>query len=157
MSAGTAVHSRIVVLVVVGDQRWALPLDAVERVVAMVAVAALPASPAGVRGAINVHGEPVAVLDLDLRLGRPARDHGVAAKLVLLRTPRRRVAVPVDDVLGVVALDAAAIGPPGAGIPALVGGVAALDDGVLLITDVNTFLSAAEDAAVAAALEAVRT
>lgn len=150
MSEGTGVQPLEVVEVVVGDQRWALPLDAVERVVAMVAIAALPASPVGVRGAINVHGEPVAVLDLDLRLGRPARDRGVADMLVLVRTPRRRVALPVDDVLGVVEVDRAAVGP--AASPGPIGGVAALDDGVLLIFDVNAFLSAADDAALEAVL-----
>lgn len=155
MSGATVVQTREVVQVVVGDQRWALPLDAVERVVAIVAMAALPDSPAGVRGAINVHGEPVAVLDLDVRLGRPARDRGVAGRLVLLRTPRRRVAVPVDDVLGVVALDPATVGPHP--LPGPIAGVAALDDGVLLIADVGAFLSAAEDAALAAVLEATPT
>ena len=68
-SAGDDVE---LVAVDVGGQSWALPLAAVERVVGMVAVSPLPESPAGVRGAINVGGEIVPVLDLDLRIGRPA-------------------------------------------------------------------------------------
>ena len=67
----------------------------------------------GVRGAINVHGEIVPVLDLDVRIGRPAREHGGRAPgCVLARTSRRRVALAVDEVLGVIEVDAAAIGPP---------------------------------------------
>lgn len=154
--SGSETHLRAVELIV-GEQRWALPLDAVERVLAMVAFTALPASPIGVRGAINMHGRPVAVLDLELRLGRPLRTYGTDAKLVLVRTPRRRLALPVDEVPGVVSIDRAAIGPADAGMPAPVGGVAALEDGVLLISDVEAFLTAAEDEVLAAALDEMAT
>jgi purine-binding chemotaxis protein CheW len=136
----------------VAGQRWALPLASVERVVGMVAISALPDSPAGVRGAINVHGEIVPVLDLDLRLGRPARERGTRAQLVLTRTSRRRVALPVDDVLGDVEVDGAAIGPPPEAVPAPLAGIAALPDGVLLIYDVDALLSAGDERAVDAAL-----
>jgi purine-binding chemotaxis protein CheW len=60
------------VVAVFSGRRWALPLTSVERVVPMVAVSPLPQSPLGVRGAVNVHGDVVPVLDLDARIGRPA-------------------------------------------------------------------------------------
>jgi purine-binding chemotaxis protein CheW len=137
------------VAVVVGDQRWALPLHAVERAIPMVEIAPLPGSPTGVRGAVNVHGEAVPVLDLDARLGRPSRERGVRATLLLAHTATRRVALPVDEVLGVVSVARAAIGPPPDAVPAPVGGIAALDDGVLLISDVDAFLTAEDEAALA--------
>jgi chemotaxis signal transduction protein len=140
------------VAVDVGGQCWALPLACVERVVGMVAVAPLPESPAGVRGAINVAGEIVPVLDLDVRIGRPERDRGVNARLVLAHTETRRVALPVDEVLGVIAVDAAAVAPPVENVPAPIAGTAALDDGVLAIYDVDAFLTAADEEALAAAL-----
>lgn len=151
---GDAELSRAVELVEVevDGQRWALPLAAVERVVSMVAVSALPESPTGVLGAINVHGEIVPVLDLDVRIGRPARDRSTRGQLVLARTSRRRVALAVDDVLGVVEVDRAAIGPPPDAVPAPVAGIAAFGDGVLLIYDVDAFLSPGDEHAVAAAL-----
>jgi purine-binding chemotaxis protein CheW len=136
----------------VGGQRWALPLSAVERAIPMVDIYPLPQAPTGVRGAINVHGEPVPVLDLDLRSGRAPREHGTRAKLVLARTATRRVALPVDEVLGVVEVASSAIGPAPDSIPAPVAGIAALPDGVLLITDVDAFLSADDEQALAAAL-----
>jgi chemotaxis signal transduction protein len=140
------------VAVRVGGQRWALPLAAVERAIPMVEIAPLPKAPTGVLGAINVHGEPVPVLDLDSRLGRAPREHGARAKLVLARTATRRVALPVDDVLGVVAVAGAAVGPAPDSVPAPVAGIAALPDGVLLISDVDAFLSPDDERAVAAAL-----
>jgi chemotaxis signal transduction protein len=140
------------VAITVGDQRWALPLAAVERAIPMVEISPLPKAPTGVLGAINVHGEPVPVLDLDLRLGRAPREHGARAKLVLAQTATRRVALPVDDVLGVVAVAGAAVGPAPDSVPAPVGGIAALPDGVLLVSDVDAFISPEDDRAVAAAL-----
>jgi purine-binding chemotaxis protein CheW len=131
------------VAVDVGGQRWALPLGAVERVVGMVAVSPLPESPAGIRGAINVAGEIVPVLDLDVRIGRPERDRGPDARLVLARTATRRVALPVDAVDGVIEVDD--IAPPAEGIPAPIAGTAALPDGVLAIYDVDAFLTAADE------------
>jgi purine-binding chemotaxis protein CheW len=140
------------VAVDVGGQRWALPLEAVERVVGMVAVAPLPESPAGVRGAINVAGEIVPVLDLDVRIGRPERDRGVNARLVLARTRTRRVALPVDDVLGVISVAAAAVAPPVEHVPAPMAGTVALSGGVLAIYDVDAFLSATDEAVLTEAL-----
>jgi purine-binding chemotaxis protein CheW len=148
-SAGDDVE---LVAVEVGEQSWALPLAAVERVVGMVAVSPLPESPAGIRGAINVGGEIVPVLDLDLRIGRPTTDRGPSARLVLARTCSRRVALPVDDVLGVIAVDAALIGPPVEHTAAPMAGVAALPEGVLAIYDLDAFLSAQDEQALAAAL-----
>jgi purine-binding chemotaxis protein CheW len=138
------------VAVGVGEQRWALPLVCVERVVGMVAVTPLPESPAGVRGAINVAGEIVPVLDLDVRIGRPERDRGAGARLVLARTATRRVALPVDEVLGVITVDA--VTQPTERTPAPIAGTAALPDGVLAIYDVDAFLTAADEEALTAAL-----
>jgi len=156
-TASVMVHGGIdgqleLVAIEVGGQRWALPLSAVERAIPMVEISPLPQAPTGVRGAINVHGEPVPVLDLDLRSGRAPREHGTRAKLLLARTATRRVALPVDEVLGVVEVARSAIGPAPDSIPAPVAGIAALPDGVLLITDVDAFLSADDERALAAAL-----
>ena len=148
-SAGDDVE---LVAVEVGGQSWALPLAAVERVVGMVAVSPLPESPAGIRGAINVGGEIVPVLDLDLRIGRPTTDRGPGARLVLARTRSRRIALPVDDVLGVIVVDADRIGPPLERTAAPMAGVAGLPDGVLAIYDLDAFLSADDEQALTAAL-----
>jgi len=156
-TASVMVHGGIdgqleLVAIDVGGQRWALPLSAVERAIPMVEISPLPQAPTGVRGAINVHGEPVPVLDLDLRSGRAPREHGARAKLLLARTATRRVALPVDEVLGVVEVSRASVGPAPDSVPAPVAGIAALPDGVLLITDVDAFLSADDERALAAAL-----
>jgi purine-binding chemotaxis protein CheW len=148
-SNGDAPGSAEVVLFAAGGRRWALPLAAVDRVVAMVAVSPLPGAPAGVRGAIDVHGDVVPVLDLGVRLGEPAHPLGASGQLVLARTARRRVALPVDESLGV------ATAPlRGAGTP--LAGVAALADGVLAVYDLDAFLAAGEEDRLTLALAEAR-
>jgi purine-binding chemotaxis protein CheW len=106
----------------------------------------------GIRGAINVGGEIVPVLDLDLRIGRPTTDRGMSARLVLARTSTRRVALPVDDVLGVIAVARDRIAPPVEQSPAPMAGVVSLEDGVLAIYDLDAFLTADDELALDAAL-----
>ncbi len=97
-----------------------------------------PARLRAVAFAVDVHGDVVPVLDLGLRLGEAPRPLSAAAQLVLARTLRRRVALPVDDALGVIA-----IAPrPGSGALA---GVAMLDGGLLAVYDLDAFLSAGEE------------
>jgi hypothetical protein len=58
----------------------------------------------------------------------------------------------VDDVLGVIAVDAGLIGPPLERTAAPMAGVAGLPEGVLAIYDLDAFLSADDEQALTAAL-----
>ena len=82
-------------------QRYALHLSQVERVLSMVAVSPLPETPAVVAGVINYRGSVVPVLDLRPRFGFARREFGLTDQLLLARTTRRMLALPVDEVLGV--------------------------------------------------------
>ncbi len=143
-------------LVVFGidGQRYGLPLARVERVLPMVAVAPLPQAPAIALGVINFHGEVLPVVDVGRRLGLPAREYGLAAHLVIVQTPRRRLALPVDEVLGVQEVATASVVPPEAVLPGIgyVAGIATLPDGLLFIHDLDTFLSLDEERQLAEAL-----
>jgi purine-binding chemotaxis protein CheW len=135
-------------------QRYGLPLPAADRVLPMVAVSRLPGCPDVVLGAINLHGEVIPVLDIRRRLGLPAGDYGPAASILVARTLHRTVALPVDEVNGVAEVPGEDVVPPDAVIPGIghVSGIAALADGLLLIHDLDTFLSIEEERQLAAAL-----
>lgn len=138
-----------VVRVHLGATVLGLPASAVEEMVRAVAITPLADAPPIIEGVIDVRGTVVAVLDLRLRLGLPSRVLDPTQFLVLLRAGSRTMAVRVDEVDDVVELDRAAI-RPGAGLsPALehVAGVGVTADGVIVIHDPDTFITAAEDAA----------
>ena len=129
----------------VDGRRLGLGLEAVERVVAMVAISPLARAPDAVLGAIDVGGTVVPVYDMRRRLGLPAREYGPEANLVLARTANRLVAIPADEVDGVRVVEAPA--DVGAVVPGLehVAGLATLDDGLLMIQDLDDFLTPDEE------------
>jgi len=135
--------ARELVAFVVDGRRCALDLAAVERVEQMVAVSELPGAPEGVLGAVDVRGTPVAVLDLRERLGLSAAPPNPDGALLLARTRGRTVALAVDEVLGVRTVDAGAVTAPEVlDLPrASVAGVTPLTDGLLVIHDLDGFLS----------------
>jgi purine-binding chemotaxis protein CheW len=144
-------------LVVFGldGMRHALPLAAVERVVHAVAVTPLPGAPAPGVGAVDVAGTIVPVYCLRRRFGLGERPLDPADQFVLARTARRRVAVVVDQVQGVLDCDRAPVPAEGL-LPGLAppGALVQLDDGLLLIHDLEAFLSEPQERALAATLTA---
>lgn len=138
------------------ERRYALPLAAVERVERAVAVTPFPAAPGIVCGIVNVQGQVVAVIDMRQRLGLPAREIALTDQIVLAHTARRRIAFVADEVGGVV--DCADDAIVGAGlivpVPAVdfASGVVKLDDGMILIHDLDRFLSLDEELALEKAL-----
>jgi purine-binding chemotaxis protein CheW len=136
-----------------GD-RYAVPLTAAERVLPMVAISPLPGAPEVVLGAVNLHGDVVAVLDIRRRLGLGAGEMGPSARLLVGRTERRVIALPADAVEGVLEIATAAIVPPESMLPGLehVSGVVPLADGLLLIHDLDSFFSIDEERQLAEAV-----
>ena len=143
------------VVFTIEGQRYGLRLSAVERVLPMVAVAPLPKAPAVALGVFNLHGQVIPVVDIRRRFGLPSRDYGVNAHLLVARTVRRTVALPVDEVLGVIEVVPEAVAAPETILPGIghVAGIATLSDGLLFIHDLDTFLSLDEERQLAQALE----
>lgn len=139
------------------DLRLALPLACVERTERAVLVSRLPAAPAIVLGVIDVRGQIVPAIDLRARLRLPPRPLGVADRLVVAATPCRAVALVADAVEGIVECADADLVAAAAVVPGLdfVQGIARRDDGLILIHDLDGFLSLEEEAALAHALAAV--
>jgi purine-binding chemotaxis protein CheW len=141
-------------------QRYALQLDAVQRVLPMMAVEPLPGAPDVVAGVVDVAGSVVPVLDARRRFGLPHRAARLSDVLILIRagaldhagtavpqpTSTRTFALAADGVIGLMELKASDVTPAGSITPEVmhVAGVAKLDDGLVLIHDVETFLAAAE-------------
>jgi purine-binding chemotaxis protein CheW len=118
-----------------GGERFALPLDAVAEVVPPASTFTyVPRSPPAVRGAMNVRGRVVAVVDLAALLGLPA-SRGGAGQVLVLDRERRALGFLVDEVLGVEPVGEpgrAGEGPPVRWLAAARGApVAVLDPGAL--------------------------
>ena len=144
-----------VVVFSLDGQRYGLPLVAAERALPMASVSPLPGCPDAVLGAINVHGDVTPVFDLRERLGLAPRAYGPDDRLLLARTARRVVALPVDEVHGVADVASAQVVSPDTVLPGVgrLAGIAALADGLLLIDDLAKLLSPDEEGQLDAALD----
>jgi purine-binding chemotaxis protein CheW len=137
------------------DERcYGLRLAVVERVLHAVDVTPLPQSPDVVWGVIDIEGQIVPVLSLRKRFGLPERPIGVSDQFVLARTARRTVALVVDVARGVVGRTSAELIESDKILPDLkqIEGVIRLDDGMVLIHDLDRFLSLDEERAMAQAI-----
>jgi purine-binding chemotaxis protein CheW len=138
---------RQLVLFSLADRPYALHLSAVERIVPIAAITPLPKAPPIVRGIVNIQGVVVPVIDIRKRFGLPEREICLADHLIVARTARRTVALVADAVSGVVRQEQAQIAVPQQILANLeyVEGVLKLEDGLVLIHDLDTFLSALEE------------
>ncbi len=95
------------VLFRIGGERFALPLEAIREVVnPQPPFARVPRTSDAVRGAMNLRGRVVAVVDLAplVGLSRAAPADG-AGRVVVLERDRRGLGLLIDDVLGVESLE----------------------------------------------------
>lgn len=136
------------------EQRYALHLSAVHRVVRAAEVTSLPKAPAIVLGVVNVQGQIIPVVNLRRRFRLPERDIGLSDQLIIARTSRRAVALVADAVTGVIDVPGEKVTAGGEVVPGLeyVEGVARLEDGLILIHDLAAFLSLDEEQALDEAL-----
>jgi purine-binding chemotaxis protein CheW len=147
--------SKHLVLFTLDEQRYALILSAVTRVVRAVEITSLPKAPDIVRGVINVQGQVIPVVDIRKRFRLPEREMGLSDQLIIASISRRTVALVVDAVDGVIELSNQEMIPPERILPdtKYVEGVIKLADGLVLIHDLDKFLSLKEDKKLDAALK----
>ena len=137
-----------------GSERFAVRAPLVAEVVRAVAVAALPDAPPVVEGAINHRGRIVAVVDVRRRLGLASPPLDPSQHFIVADAGPRRVALRVDSAMDLVAvtedaIESAARATPGARYTE---GIARLADGLIVIHDLERFLSLDEGREVDAAL-----
>ena len=127
-------------------ERFGIPLADVREIVRAVSIARLPQAPLVVEGVINVRGSIVPTLDIRARFNLPPKAVEPSDHLVIAFAKRRLVAIRVDRVTDLLTLARSEVEDVTVAVPGstLVAGVAKLHDGLLLIHDLATFLSAAE-------------
>lgn len=138
----------------VDDRQVAFPLDRVDEVLPAMETTPLAHAPQVVRGVVNLRGEPLPILDLRTRLGLPSRDAEAGDHVLVCHVRGRRVGVWVDGAQDVGVLDPGSPKPLPEDFPARhVAGVALVEDGILLVCDVDSFLGPDEVHRLDAALE----
>ncbi len=132
---------------VLEEQKYALSINSVERLIRAVEIVPLPGAPEIVLGVIDLRGRIIPVINVRKRFGLAERTIDPGDQIVIARSSKRSVGLVVDSVAGV-------IEPPGEDIistedilPGVryVAGVVRIKDGIVLIHDLDAFLSLDEE------------
>lgn len=143
MPASERRKNRQLFLFSIEDHRYALHLDAVEKVVRMVEVTPLPEGPQIVLGVVNLQGRVIPVIDLRKRFHLAQREPSAADYLLIARAAERTVALWVDTVAGLApntrdGMTRAAVMTPDL---QFVEGAVKIADGIILVIDLDAFLA----------------
>jgi purine-binding chemotaxis protein CheW len=156
MRVGVQRDPTVVLVFEIEGHRYGVDTTAVQEIVRAVQTVRLPRAPAVITGVVNLRGEVLPVLDMRLRFGLPARSLRADDVFLIVRTATRLLALRADRVNELVRVPADSLTAIGATTPrsqyAL--GTARLDDGLLVICDLDGFLDEAERLSLEGALRA---
>ncbi len=134
------------VVFLLDEQRYGLKLPVVQRVIRSAEVTGLPSAPEIVMGIINLAGKVVPVLNIRRRFHLPEKELGLDDQFIIAKTGRRTVALLVDSVSSVEVSSDGLVHASDI-LPRMdyIDGVATLGDGMILIHDLDKFLSLEEE------------
>ena len=143
MSSLQRKEQRQIVLFTLDEPRYAMDLSTVERVVRAVEITPLPKAPEVVLGVINVQGEVVPVIDVRKRFRLASHEMNVDDRFIIARTSRRLVALVADSVVGIRELGNQEAVSAEQALPfaSYIQGVANVEGDLVLIYDLDRFLS----------------
>ena len=136
---------------IIEDIRLAVDLDQVDRVVRAASLKPIPGAPSNVLGLLNLNGIPVPVLSLRQKLKLEEREMETTDEIIILRRQEALLGLVVDDVEDVTNNRKIEKLPQAAELKHLKGAFS-IEEGIVLLHDIEKFLSSEEELALAAAL-----
>ena len=140
-------NNKNIVLFSLDAPRYALYLSVVERVVSAVEITPLPKSPEIVLGVINYQGEIIPVVDIRKRFKLPSRDINIEDQFIIAKTSKRIVVIAVDSVNEIYELDQLQFVDAETAFPYtdFISGITKIEGNIILINDLEKFLSLEEE------------
>ncbi len=135
------------IVFILNSWRVALPLPKVERVMRIVEIAYLPNAPEIVTGIINIHGRIIPMVDVRKRFRLPQRAAKLTDHIIIANTSKRTVGLVVDEVDNVGEYQPEELVTTEQILPGIehIEGIAKTRDGLIVIYDIDRFLSLEEE------------
>jgi purine-binding chemotaxis protein CheW len=137
----------LLVLFCVDSQRFALGLENVDKVIPFLAITPLPGAPSVVLGIFDLHGDLVPVLNVRARFKLHERTPLISDQLLVAHISERRVALLVDAVTGVEHAEGIVNTQDLVHDSKYISGIVPLENGLVLIHDLERFLLSSEEIA----------
>ncbi len=136
-----------IVTFTIDELMLALPLSSVKRVIHAVEITRLPRVPEIVAGIINVRGQIIPVVDIRKRIGLRRHELSPSDSFIIANTGTLDVAILADTIQDVRTLLPGQLSDAGEALPfaELLSGVAKIENGLILIYNLNRFLSLEEE------------
>lgn len=140
--------AREVLVFVLGKEEYGVDILKVQEIRGYEKVTALPAAPDYLKGVVNLRGTIVPVIDLRVKFGMANPAYDSMTVVVILRIAARVIGIVVDGVSDVIRLAPRDVKPApqlGSLVDAsYLAGVATLDARMILLVDIEKFLSRGE-------------
>ncbi len=136
-----------IVVFTLDELKYAIPLHSVKRVIHAVEIRFLPEAPEIISGIINVQGQIIPVVNLRERFALADREISLDDQIIIADTGKRQIAIVVDSVSGVNDLAQVPMKEAGKILPYAknMKGVAIINDELILIYNLEKFLSLDEE------------
>ena len=134
---------------------YALPLNVVIQVIHAIAIKKLPKAPGFISGIINVRGSIIPVVNLRKRFSLPDREISLNDHLVIADSGKRTIALLADEVTGIKDIIPGQFFSTREPLPyaKYIRGVAKIQADIILIYDLEKFLSLDEETELEEALK----
>jgi len=128
------------------DLKFGLGLSCVERILRIVEITPLPRAPEIVTGVINIQGQIVPVYNIRRRFNLPEGEKSLNGQLIMANTSKNKVAIVADIVIGLVECTRQEVVPTADVLRGMdyVEGIIKQADGLIIIHDLDKFLSPGE-------------
>lgn len=147
MAAEVATRTQEEQLVVfrLGSESYGIDIGRVQGIERMQPVTIVPRAPCWIEGVINLRGQITPVMNLRVRFGFERVEPTKEARIVVVQIKDQRVGLVVDRVTGVLRVTSEQVEPPSELVTsvdsAYLRGIAKLDDGLLILLDLDKVLN----------------
>ncbi len=131
-------------------EHYGVDISAVEGIIKMQAITAVPRAPQFVEGVTNLRGKVLPVIDLRRRFGLPPEEATKDTRIVVVEMNGATVGIVVDGVSEVLRVSPDSIEPPSPIVTtvdsAFIRGIAKIAERLVILLDLSKVLSADEKA-----------
>lgn len=130
----------------VNKQKFAIPLESVEKVIQAVEICSLPHTPGYMAGIINMHGEVIPVINMHFLFGWESGELDITDQFIIVLTSKFKFALWVDSTQGIIEAEDENIlqSERIQYEEKFVQGIVKLENGMVLISDADKFFSKKE-------------
>jgi purine-binding chemotaxis protein CheW len=134
-----------IVAFLINGQRFAIRLSEIKQIIRAVEITPIPNAPGDICGVIDMHGEIIPVINLHVRIGCADRPTRVDDRFIIAVASHRVVALRVDSILDIISnADDHFLAGETISSDLEILGIIRSNDGIILIYDLETFLTTEE-------------